>query len=133
MIFVQKTNEEFLQELKDKNIIYIPLEEYKKYSKKIAWKCPKCENIFYATPSNIFQSRDYLKRGNDIGLCKYDPHENSSEACSKSVICIETQKIYKKIKDTAEDGFNPKCVSNCCNGVQSVHKSYHFEFYKEVS
>lgn len=57
MHFVRKTNEEFLQELKDKDIIYIPLEEYKGSSIKIKWHCPKCCNEFYASPNNILSGR----------------------------------------------------------------------------
>lgn len=57
MQFVRKTNEEFLQELKDKNIIYTPLEEYKGSSTKIKWYCPKCKNTFYASPNNILNGR----------------------------------------------------------------------------
>lgn len=49
------THEEFLQKLKDKNIKYIPLEEYKGSNVKIKWLCYKNKNhIFEASPSNIF-------------------------------------------------------------------------------
>lgn len=74
---------------------------------------------------------EYLKRGAAIGLCEYNSKENLGT--SKMCRCIETQKIYKKIKDTERDGFSPVCVGNCCNGKQSNHKGYHFEFYEEVS
>lgn len=48
------TNEEFLQRLKDKNIPYIPLEEYKTTATKIKWRCYKNPNhIFEATPNHI--------------------------------------------------------------------------------
>lgn len=48
------TNEEFLQRLKDKNILYVPLEEYKTMATKIKWKCYKNPNhIFEATPNHI--------------------------------------------------------------------------------
>lgn len=71
---------------------------------------------------------DYLKKGNNLGLCDYNSFENILNCNSKSVICIETNKIYKRINDVIQDGFNPKCVSNCCNGWQNVHKGYHFKF-----
>ena len=48
------TNEEFLQRLKDKNVPYIPLEEYKGYDKKIKWLCYKNKkHIFESSPSCI--------------------------------------------------------------------------------
>lgn len=49
------TNEEFLQRLKDKEIKYIQLEEYKGMSTKIKWLCPEHPlHIFDAKPSHIF-------------------------------------------------------------------------------
>lgn len=52
------TNEEFLQRLKDENILYIPLEEYKTMSTKIKWLCYKdSKHIFKAKPDHIFEGR----------------------------------------------------------------------------
>ena len=77
---------------------------------------------------------DYLNRGTKLGLCNYNAKDNITKIRSKSVICVETNKIYKKMNDTKKDGFNPKCVSNCCNGYQEKHKGCHFKFYDmEVS
>lgn len=52
------TNEEFLQRIKDKNIPYKPLENYKGYKVKIKWLC--CNNskhIFESSPLNILNGR----------------------------------------------------------------------------
>lgn len=52
------TNEEFLQRLKDKNILYIPLEEYKDAHSKIKWMCHKnSKHIFEARPDHIYDGR----------------------------------------------------------------------------
>ena len=58
---ITRTNEEFLQILKDKNILYIPLEEYKGGQTKIKWMC-LLGHIFYAAPSTIL-------RGNGCPYC----------------------------------------------------------------
>lgn len=77
---------------------------------------------------------DYLKKGSTLGLCDYNAKDNMRKSKSKSVICIETNKIYEKISNTIQDGFNPRCVSNCCRGIQDNHKGCHFKYYdKEVS
>lgn len=48
------TNEEFLQRLRDENIHYIPLEEYKGMGIKIKWLCYKNpKHIFDATPTEL--------------------------------------------------------------------------------
>lgn len=52
------TNEEFLQKLKDNNILYVPLEEYKGMNVKIKWLCYKnSKHIFEASPSDIVYAR----------------------------------------------------------------------------
>lgn len=72
---------------------------------------------------------DYLKKGNLLGLCKYNAKTSVQKSLCKSVICIETGKIYLKIKDVIIDGFTPQCVSGCCKGKQSHHKGHHFKYY----
>ena len=52
----KKSNDEFLQELKDKNISYIPLEEYIKSSIKIKWLCNR-GHIFENTPNEILMGK----------------------------------------------------------------------------
>lgn len=52
------TNEEFLQKLKDNNIKYIPLEEYKGSHIKIKWMCyENNKHIFEAKPCDIFAKK----------------------------------------------------------------------------
>lgn len=49
------TNEEFLQRLKDNNVIdYIPLEEYKGAHEKIKWHCNIHDVDFYGTPNTMW-------------------------------------------------------------------------------
>lgn len=67
---------------------------------------------------------DYLKRCNEIGLCKYEPRLYNV----KKVVCIETGKIYDKLTDCKNDGFNPSMVSEVCNGKYEKYKGKHFKF-----
>lgn len=53
----RKTNEEFLEDLKDKGIKYIPLEPYIGASVNIAFQCNKCGHVWKARPSNILCGR----------------------------------------------------------------------------
>lgn len=53
---IVKTNDDFLRKLKDLNIKFIPLEEYKGSSVKIKWLCPEHpRHIFKASPNNIYK------------------------------------------------------------------------------
>lgn len=60
----RKTNEQFLEELKEKNIKYIPLEKYRTVNDKIKFMCPKCGGVWEAKPGNILSGKGcvYCKR-----------------------------------------------------------------------
>lgn len=60
-----KSNEQFLQDMKDKNITdVIPLEEYKGDSTRILFRC-SCGNLWYTTPKRVLL-------GNRCKKCGYD-------------------------------------------------------------
>lgn len=66
-------------------------------------------------------------------LDEYDPETFVMKQCDergipKRVLCEETNKIYEKLIDTKQDGFNPSCVSQVCNGNASHHRHKHFRF-----
>ena len=52
-----KTTDQYVSELKEKNIPIIPLEEYKGATAKIQHQNLECDHIFEATPSNILSLR----------------------------------------------------------------------------
>ena len=52
----RKTHEEYLEELKLKNIPYIPLEPYIKSHNSIIHQCPE-GHLWKATPANILNNR----------------------------------------------------------------------------
>lgn len=58
------SNQEFLSKLKEKNINYIPLEEYKGSFTKILMKCNKCNTEFSITPNKLFCGRGCPKCAN---------------------------------------------------------------------
>lgn len=117
MQFVQKTNEEFLQELKDKNIIYTPLEEYKKYFEKIAWKCPKCGNTFYATPSNIFKGRgcSYCRKGAKSILVGFNDMWTTNPQLASMLANPDDGYRYSQYSGKNTDWICPSCGSVVCN------------------
>lgn len=90
----------------------------------------------------------YLKFGNKIGICNYDPKNEmkknmfkNSRAIVKSVICLETNEIFEsaiEIEKRCYELFGCKMthrsISNCCNGKQkSDYKGFNFRFYDKVS
>ena len=60
-----KSNEQFLQDMKDKNIIdVVPLEEYKGSATKILFRC-SCDNLWYTTPERVLLGNHCKKCGHD--------------------------------------------------------------------
>ena len=54
----KKTNEEFLEELKQINPNIEPLEEYSGANTIISFKCLKCNHIWKTTPSAIINTNN---------------------------------------------------------------------------
>lgn len=67
-----------------------------------------------------------LKFGNKHNMCDY--YKNCKKSGCKKVLCIETNKIYDSIASVKNDGFNPSCVSNVCNGKTEKYHNLHFKF-----
>ena len=67
----KKSNEEFLEELKEKEIEYTPLENYEGAAKKILFQCNKCGNIWSAKPTNILSGRGCPKCRNEKAREKF--------------------------------------------------------------
>lgn len=36
--------------------------------------------------------------------------------------------VFESVNSVAKKGFQPSCVSNCCNGKRATHKGYKWEF-----
>ena len=70
-----KSNEDFLQELKDKNIDVIPLEEYKGNSTQILFKC-SCGSEWKTTPERVLLGNHCKKCGYKKMLGKYSHFYN---------------------------------------------------------
>ena len=80
----KKTNKEFLQELKDKNINAIPIEEYKSYHEKIKVKFD-CGHECFISPAKLLG-------GGGCGLCK-------GKTISKAKITSVKSKNIKQIEE----------------------------------
>lgn len=85
--------------------------------------------------SNCCKGKYGFKTAGGYHWCFYDEYDpNTTFKMSekiKSVICIETDKVYGSIKSVSNDGFNPKGVSECCCGRQQTHKGYHWMYYDD--
>lgn len=116
---IKLTNEEFLQKLKDKNIPYIPLEEYKNGNTKIKWLCDKhSTHIFEMRPRAIFDGQG----------CPY---------CSGNKLLVGYNDCWTIRPDVAtmlknpEDGYTHFCQSHekvfwiCPNCGNEIYKDFH--------
>lgn len=74
--------------------------------------------------------RNWLKMATESGLCNYIPSKKLLRE-KKSVICLETNRIYGSVNSTKKDGFDPSQVSACCHGDQKTHRSLHWMFYED--
>lgn len=113
------TNEEFLQRLKNRNIEYTPLEEYRGSDIKIKWQCYKeSTHVFEMRPRAIID-----KQG-----CPY---------CSGNKLLIGYNDCWTTRPDIAiwlknpEDGYSHFCQSHknvywiCPNCKTEIYKSFH--------
>lgn len=76
-----------------------------------------------------------------LGRMKYtDRHKKNLRASliknmGKPVVAVPTDGgdiiWFSSVNATAEHGFQPSCVSNCCNGIRDSHKGYYWRFADE--
>lgn len=99
---------------------------------------------FIPNPDNLPQvnHKNELKHQNNVDnleWCsnKYNMNygtarERTSEKQRKEVhqfkLDGELVKIYNGINTCAEFGFEPSCISQCCNGVRKTHKGYIWKY-----
>ena len=75
-IATRKTNEEFLEELKQINPNIEPLDDYVNYNTEIRFKCNTCGNIWRASPHRIFKTKH---------ICNKCAIKKGAELCSKTL------------------------------------------------
>ena len=63
-----------------------------------------------------------------LSECKKGKYIGDKNPRAKAVIGFKINgcniKHYKCMKESEKDGFNPKCIRNCCKGKQKNHKDY---------
>ena len=115
---IKLTNEEFLQKLKDKNIPYVPLEEYKNGNTKIKWLCHKHPtHIFEMRPRAIFDGQG----------C---PYCSGNKLLTGYNDCWTTRPDVANMLKNPEDGYTHFCKSHekvfwiCPNCGNEILKSF---------
>ena len=89
------------------------------------------ENIEWCTPLENFQHMQ--KQGRNKRTDKWIRNlKTSLERIEKPVIGTHVssgeQIKFKSVNSVKEYGFEPSCVSNCCNKKRKTHKGYTWEF-----
>lgn len=85
--------------------------------------------------------RDENKQNNDVSNLEWCDHsynmnygtrnEKIAKAISKSIRCIETDVIYKSIKEAGQQtGLNQSSISKACRGKLKTCGGFHWEFVK---
>lgn len=88
----KKTNQEFISELKEKNIDYIPLEEYINATTKIKFRCSS-GHVWEVTPHNILNGRGCPYCSHSIKLSNEDFITRLKEI-TNTIIPIEGYKSF---------------------------------------
>lgn len=94
--------------------------------------------------------RDWLKIGNKLGWCKYNPQEEMKNGMYskgkigkrelKPVICLDNGKTFNSISECSRILSNDlgcnlsrKCISMVCNNKRTHTQGYHFKFISDLS
>ena len=145
------TNEEFLQKLKDLNIKYIPLEEYKGSKVKIKWLCYKdTTHIFMAKPEKIYigygcaicSGHQILRGVNDLWTTRPDVATmllNKEEGYlytsgSKHITdwkCPDCGNIVKSKSISEASQYGIRC--RVCSDGMSYSEKFMFEFFSQLN
>lgn len=90
---LKKTNENFIEELKNKNDMVEPMEEYKGDKEKIIFECKKCKKNFFGTPHDVLE-------GHGCPFCKMSSGEKRIEKIlSDNNVKYEVQYKFEDCKN----------------------------------
>lgn len=127
----KKTHEQYLQELKDKDIKVILLEQYVNNSTSIKHKCLQCNTIFTKTPSKILDNnRKGLSNCNVCSDGVSIPNKFVSNIIKSIDIKFETEKSFDWSNLKRYDIY---IENNCC--IIENHGIQHYEecFFNKLS
>lgn len=92
----------------------------------------RVENLEWTTSDGNFQYSADRGRYERTKTWKSHLKATLDEVMGKSVIgenlSTGTVVFYKALNDCAKDGFNPSCVSCCCNGKRKTHAGFKWRF-----
>lgn len=85
------------------------------------------ENLRWCTP------KENMRNPLTMQLMRRLVYDNipKHKRCVRPVASIKDgniSKIYPSLKSVAEDGHNPDCVWNCCNGVNKIHNGFEWRY-----
>ena len=79
----------------------------------------------------------YMKVGDRLGLCNYDPQEEIEKRrkiLSKNVICLETGMMYLNAKECGEETkLGEAIISAVCAGKVKMRGDLHFKFLCDLT
>ena len=91
-------------------------------------------NLEWTTLKDNFEYMKMLGRNKRTKKWIENLTKSEREKFAKKVIRISEngeEKEYEAVNATKDDGFQPSCVSNCCNGIRGKHKGYRWKFADE--
>lgn len=68
------------------------------------------------------RTTQWIEKLRETSRKKYSKKVQGTEINGNNVL------IYNTIVDVKKDGFQPSCVSNCCNNISRTHKGYTWKF-----
>lgn len=91
--------------------------------------------------------RKYLKTGNAIGLCKYNPKEEMKKSIMRNgkmppnkLICLDNGYIFQSTNECLKMSIelfgvkmSKSMLQRACRGVIDSYKGYHFKYVKDLS
>ena len=93
---IRKSHTEFLEELKEKNIQVIPLEEYINAYTKIKFKCKLCNYEWFSTPTNVLNKRKFCPN------CSHIINEKSIDNRLQTLDMQKTKEVDNIIRRSEE-------------------------------
>jgi len=87
----------------------------------------KVENLRWCFPKENMRNPLTMQHMQDVVYSNSIKHRKLSRPVA-SIKDGDIVKTYPSLKSVFEDGYNPDCVWNCCNGVTKTHKGLQWKY-----